>query len=175
MPFDAMSDTDFLRILAVFLLGSATTAVGAWLNHLLTLRRLDRQERSSEVSFWRSLADDLWHIHMDIAESQSLTTVDTLPSNLNQVQDGEIENLDRLRGRLIDLQTRIRRAPEPLTDHVRLLNARLDAAHNARPVDSYLARRAIVDFRAALDEYRRRARTRPPRLHANEKPPPDNI
>ena len=164
-----MNSTDLVGLVGAFGLGSVLTAFGAaWLNHFLSERRSDREQRSSEVTFWRDYSDRSSKVYLDIAQVTRLKSASQLPADPDALVRDQVETVKRIEDELANLRSDTRRAPEPLTKHVRLFMDRLSHAFETEPPDQEYANFALVRFRQALDEYVRRGKTSKPKLRPNE-------
>jgi len=164
-----VSDAEFIKILISFGAGSLLTLIGAWSNHLFSGQRWKAELRNSEVSYWRDFSDKWFSVTMDMAELNSPVRAGEIPVNLDELKRELLEKLRRVSDHHKDIwRLGTKRAPEPLTDHVRLFLARMERAKDAIPYDIELAKIAIVEFRSALDQYVRRGRVRRVRLFPEE-------
>ncbi len=152
-----MIDAGFIKILITLGLGAL---IGAALNHFFSGQRWKAELRNSEVSYWRDFSDRLSSAGMLYSEVRSLVPAARLPTNPESLMTGQVEKLQELDDLLDSLGAVIKRAPEPLTDHVRLFGRRMRRARDDIPYDIGLANTAIVEFRSALDEYVHRGKTR---------------
>ena len=164
-----MSNAEFIKILISVGAGSLLTLIGAWSNHLFSGQRWKAELRNSEVSYWRDFSDKWFSITMHMAELNTPVKAEKIPGDLEEIKRALYEQARWLSNQHRDiLQLGTRRAPEPLTDHVRLFLDRMGRAKDAIPYDIELAKIAVVEFRSALDDYVRRGKTCRVRLFAEE-------
>jgi hypothetical protein len=166
-----MDDADFLKLLASGVVGALLTALGAWTNHIFSTRKWEAERRAAEVGQMREMADLLLMAAIKMAEQKQLKTATQMPQDLAEFFRRLREEADSLHGLHQSLDEHIRRAPEPLVDHVRFMVDRIRRAERTTPFDQKLASLAVVHFRKALDEYVRRGATSGLHLIPGESPP----
>lgn len=163
-----MTDADFIKFLISLAAGSLLTLLGAWTNHRLSESRWEAEVRNTEVSYLREFCDKWFHITMSEADLRSPVLATALPADPGQVVAKQRLKLQEVADALQSVRPAIKRAPEPLTDHVRLFLDSMERAGKAARYDIELAKVAVVEFRSALNQYVRRGRTSGVRLFPNE-------
>jgi hypothetical protein len=154
-----MTDGEFLRLLVTFVTGASVAMVAGVANHVLSTKRLDAKSRRDDVAYWRDFSNKFFNITMNQAEMRTPLPFSTIEQP-RALQDLEFRKLQTINKNIESILGETRRAPEPLTDHVRLFLHRMKRAADAIPYDIELAKIAIVQFRKALDEYVRKGKTR---------------
>lgn len=124
--------------------------------------------RNAEVSYLREFCDAWFSITMKEADLNSPITATTLPADPAQIAAAQRVELQEVADALKSVEPAIKRAPEPLTDHLRLFLERMERAGHRVPYDIELAKVAVVEFRSAMNQYVRRGRTSGVRLFPNE-------
>ncbi len=169
-----MDTSEVLRVLGAFGLGSLLAAAGtAGINHVLSVRRWERERRSSDVAYWHDFLNRYVSLHYEYAERGRIKVASTVPVDLDQMQTHELDDLREMNAKARDIKSGLRRAPEPLTAHTRLFADRLSRSYESQPPDHEFANFAIMQFRQALDEYVRRGKAGAPKLRQNESWPDD--
>ncbi len=163
-----MTDADFIKVLISFAAGSLLTLLGAWTNHRLSTRRWEAEVRSAEVSYLREFCDTWVDLTMRKAELEGPVSATALPADPSRIQAAQLSELQQLSDAYKSLRPAVKRAPEPLTDHLRLFLIRMARAGNAVPYDIEFTKVALVEFRSALNQYVRRGKTRGVSLFPNE-------
>ena len=163
-----MSDAEFIRILIAFGSGALLATLGAWTNHLFSNRRWQSELRNQEVEYWREFADDWFNLAMGTSEHNTPVIARELPRNLNVLPHNELRRTEWIHELTERLGKGNRRAPEPLTEHVRLFLDRMRVASDTTPFDIELAKVAIVAFRRAMNDYVRRGKTPPVKVVPGE-------
>lgn len=165
-----MTNSDFIRILITFGTGAGVVLIGTWVGHSLSGQRWKAELRNAEVSHWRDFADKWFNFAMEFAHIATPIVLAERRDALQQQLERDWIHLNQIKNLQADLAASNRRAPEPLTNHVRLFIDRMHRSATAIPFEIELAKFAIVHFRAALDDYVRRGRTKALRLIEGESP-----
>ena len=158
-----MDTGEFVRLIGALAVGALLTAFGSGLNHVFSTRVSERARRASEVAYWFDFIDDYYRVHVRMAELTGLTTASELPDDLGELVRVRTDQIQTLKAAVEELDAGTRRAPEPLTGHVRLFLERMSRAYSDDPVSYEAVNRAVMVFRQALHDYERSGRVAPPK------------
>lgn len=161
--------TQLVAILVSVVTGASIAIVAGCVAHVLATQRWQGELRHGEVTHWQQYADDWFNLALEAAELRSVAIIDATNDVKSQMarDEGHTARFNALWTRMSE---GTRRAPEPLTEHVRLFSDRMHRASETQPFDIELGRFAIVHFRAALNDYMRKGRTAALRLIDDENP-----